>query len=304
MAKAQLNGVNLHYLVKGDGPPVVLVHGVATTMAVWYTRILPELSAKYRVVAYDLRGHGYSDVPPSGYTSADLSEDLEALLDHLNLKEVRVVGHSFGGSIALQLAARHPERVAGVLVSDSGIACLRHLREIKDWHGWQTWAAELAQYGMTFDWFQQVDSGQDAADVFRKASSMPNPYAMYQGSRGKERLRRIIEETSITRDFREVAGLDEACLGRITAPVFALYGRTSPFRRVGPHLEQMMPNCRCELLEGTGHYSVLDAVDVFLDGLHAFLRDPQSFVAAKSERPTPQPAASDATPAAAPAAEV
>jgi 2-hydroxy-6-oxonona-2,4-dienedioate hydrolase len=296
MAKALINGINMHYLVKGEGPPVLLIHGVATTMAVWYTRIIPELSQRYKVVAYDLRGHGYSDLTPTGYTSAELAADLAGLLEHLDLSDVRLVGHSFGGSVALQCAARYPERLRGVLVSDSGIACLRHLREIKDWHGWITWGQELAQYGMNYDWFVKADNG-DVADVFRKASAVPNPYALYQGSRGKARLQRIIEETSIPRDFREVAGLDEACLARIATPIFALYGKTSPFRRVGPHLETIMPNCRCELLDGTGHYSVLDAVDVFLDGLHAFLADPGAFVAARAERPTPQ-AEADSTPTA------
>ena len=288
MAKALINGINMHYLVKGEGTPVVLVHGVATTMAVWYTRILPELSKNHRVITYDLRGHGYTDLTPTGYTSAELADDLDALLAHLDLTQVRVIGHSFGGSIALQLAVRHPHRVAGVLMSDSGLACLRHLREIEGWHGWKTWGKELADYGMDYEWFQRVDAG-DVADVFRKVSAVPNPYALYQGTRGKVRLQRLTEQTSIAHDFREVAGLTEDCLARLDLPVFALYGRTSPFRRFGPHLERLMPNCRCEMLDGTGHYSVLDAVEVFLEGLQSFLNDPAGFVAGRHHRPTPSP---------------
>ncbi|MCO6437628.1 MAG: alpha/beta hydrolase [Phycisphaerae bacterium] len=278
MAIEQVNGIKMHYMVKGDGPDVVLIHGVTSTLAVWFARVLPALSENYRVLAYDLRGHGYSQATPTGYTSHDLAHDLNALLEHVGVGKARIIGHSFGGSIALQLAAHFPERVAGVVLSDTGIACLRHLRTLQEWHGWETWKGELAEFGINYEWFLEADGG-DVAEVFRRGAEIPNPFALRQNSAlGKSRLKRLIEETSITRDFRQVAGLTEERLAHIAAPVLALYGGTSPFSKLGPHLAGLMPRCRCDMLSDTGHYTVVDSAEVFLSAIAEFLRDPDGYV--------------------------
>ena len=132
MAKTMLNGITVHHQVKGEGPDVVLIHGITSTMAIWYTKVIPALASDYRVAAYDLRGHGYSGMTPTGYSSADMAGDLLALMGHVGMERARLVGHSFGGSIALHRALLHPDRVAGVVLVDTGVACLRHLRTIKD----------------------------------------------------------------------------------------------------------------------------------------------------------------------------
>lgn len=274
MAIERINGIKMHYVVKGQGPDVVLIHGVTSTLAVWFARVMPALSENYRVLAYDLRGHGYSEATATGYTSHDLAQDLNALLGHAGMRDTRIIGHSFGGSVALQLAAQFPERVSGIVLSDTGIACLRHLRTLREWHGWETWKGELAEFGINYDWFVEADGG-DVAEVFRRGADIPNPFALRQNSAlGKSRLKRLIDETSIARDFRQVAGLTEARLASIAAPVLALYGSSSPFSRLGPHLAELMPRCRCEMLANAGHYTVVDSVEIFLGAITEFLRDP------------------------------
>ncbi len=285
MAKEIINRIKMHYLQKGEGSDVVLIHGVTSTLAVWYNDVLPALTPNHRVLAYDLRGHGYSEVTPTGYTADVLADDLAALLDHVGVERTCVIGHSFGGSVALQLAVRHPQRVSGIVLSDTGIACLRHIRTIQEWHGWETWRKELADFGITYEWFVEAD-GSDVAEVFRRGADIPNPYALRQGSSlGKNRLKRLIEETTVAQDFRKVAGLTEERLSEIACPVLALYGRTSPFSKMGPHLESIMPHCRCVMLSDTGHYSIVDSVEPFLATIRSFLDDPQGFVSAS---PAPQ----------------
>ena len=279
MAKALLNGINVHYQIKGEGPDVVLIHGVTSTLAIWYTKVIPALAPDYRVISYDLRGHGYTDLTPSGYTSRDMTVDLLALMDHLGIEQARLVGHSFGGSIGLHLALLHPERVAGVVLSDTGIACLRHLRTIRDWPGWDLYREQLAQYGITYDWFVEAEN-RDVSEVIRKSFEIPQQFGPRKGStRATPRLKRLVDETNVSGEFRQIAGLTEERLAEISTPVVAVYGETSPYKEMGVHLANVMPNCRCEILGGTGHFYLLLGPELFLERIRVFLRDPAGFVA-------------------------
>src|SRR5262249_39742608 len=98
-------GLKFHYQQSGSGPDVALVHGVTGDLSIWFlSRTIQTLSARHQVTAYDLRGHGYSDAPPTRYTSADHAEDLLAVMDALGIASAAVVGHSFGGVIAAHAA--------------------------------------------------------------------------------------------------------------------------------------------------------------------------------------------------------
>ena len=134
MPKLLANGIQMHYQTRGAaGPHVVLIHGITSNLAMWYNGLLNGFVSEFRITAYDLRGHGLSDITPTGYTSADLAKDLGALLDALGLEKVLIVGHSFGGTVGLHFALENPDRVQGLVMMDSGVACLRYLRIIQDW---------------------------------------------------------------------------------------------------------------------------------------------------------------------------
>ena len=283
MAKAVLNGIDVHYQIKGEGPDVVLIHGVTSTLAIWYMKVLGALSRRFRVTIYDLRGHGYSGMTETGYTSDAMADDLLALLDHLGIDRACVVGHSFGGSIALHLAAKRPDRIAGVVLADTGIACLRRLRTIEDWPGWKTWKDELGEYGITYDWFVEAE-GRDVADVIRKSFEIPQQFGIRKGAqRSTARLRKLIDETRITEEFRSVAGLTEEVLEKIQTPILAVYGETSPYQKMGTHLANVMPNYRCKLIPDTGHFYLMHKVDEFLTRIEGFLIDPRGFVGETEE---------------------
>src|SRR5579872_3908541 len=107
MAKAILkSGLRLHYQTVGSGPDLVMVHGLTGNLAVWHLNIVPQLADHFRVLTYDLRGHGYSDVPPTGYSPDDMACDLLGLLDALEIERPTIAGHSYGADIALYFAAR------------------------------------------------------------------------------------------------------------------------------------------------------------------------------------------------------
>jgi pimeloyl-ACP methyl ester carboxylesterase len=107
-----------HYLVEGSGTPVLLVHGVGSHLETW-DGVAAVLSRKFKVVRYDLRGHGISSKVPGPYSLDMFAGDAVGLLDHLGIARTHVAGHSLGGMIAITLAARHALRVDRLAVLSS-----------------------------------------------------------------------------------------------------------------------------------------------------------------------------------------
>jgi pimeloyl-ACP methyl ester carboxylesterase len=105
----------------GAGEPVVLVHGMACGKRMWFHQ-MRALRTRYRVIAYDQRGHGTTDAPtdPSCYSPQQLARDLAGLLDALGVARAAIVGFSLGGGPALALAASAPERVSRLVLADVG----------------------------------------------------------------------------------------------------------------------------------------------------------------------------------------
>src|SRR5512135_3612870 len=99
----------------GDGAPVVLLHAWGCSTRMWDLQVPALVEAGHRVVAVDRRGHGRSDVPSSGYDLDSLADDVGAVLDHLDLRDAVIVGHSAGAQEAVRCTTRHgARRVAGL----------------------------------------------------------------------------------------------------------------------------------------------------------------------------------------------
>jgi 2-hydroxymuconate-semialdehyde hydrolase len=116
----QAGGVCTNYLESGTGFPLLLLHGSGpgvTAYANW-RGVIPAFSERYRVLAPDLRGFGYTTTsePATSHTISDWLDHLTALLDTLEVSRAHVIGNSFGGALALALAARHPSRVSRLVV--------------------------------------------------------------------------------------------------------------------------------------------------------------------------------------------
>lgn len=118
--RADVNGVRLHYVIGGQGTPLILLHGWAETWFTWH-RIMPELARHYTVIAVDLRGLGDSSRPASGYDDDTLAEDVRQLLFRTGHPRALVVGHDLGTQVAYALAARHPEVVEKLVLLDAPV---------------------------------------------------------------------------------------------------------------------------------------------------------------------------------------
>jgi 3-oxoadipate enol-lactonase len=120
-ASAMINGYKLAYSLHGDQgrPVVVLSHSLATSMDIWGYQ-LPPLTRRFRVLLYDLRGHGESETPGGSCTLQELASDVAALLDHLQIPYAAFVGLSIGGMIGQVFALEFPHRLSSLVLCSTG----------------------------------------------------------------------------------------------------------------------------------------------------------------------------------------
>lgn len=120
MPIARLDLIDLHYTL--DGPPgapvLVLAHGLGLALGMWDAQ-MPVLTAPFRVLRYDARGHGASSVPTGPSSIEDLGRDVVALLDHLHIERVHFCGLSLGGMTAMWLGVHAPERIASLVLANT-----------------------------------------------------------------------------------------------------------------------------------------------------------------------------------------
>jgi 3-oxoadipate enol-lactonase len=120
--EALINGIRIHYVDAGtnaEASPIVLIHGFPFSSELWKPQI-ELLKDKYRVIAYDIRGHGNSDDGDGQYTIEFFVDDLIALLDYLKIPKATLCGLSMGGYIALRAMERNPERVHSLILCNTG----------------------------------------------------------------------------------------------------------------------------------------------------------------------------------------
>ena len=131
MPHTYTNGVVTFYEDAGEGPVVVLIHGYGADLRLWDAQVSPLKEAGFRVIRYDVRGHGRSMIAPDGYTFESYAADLRDLLDRLNVERpatesleveaIHAVGLSMGGGIGLQFALDYPGRVLSLTLVDSAL---------------------------------------------------------------------------------------------------------------------------------------------------------------------------------------
>ncbi len=239
--------VRLHVQRTGprDGRPatatVVLVHGLLTdSLASYYFTVAPAFAAAgLDVVMYDLRGHGRSERPASGYTLDHNIDDLEALLDRLRVSgPVHLVGNSYGGTIAFGYAVRHPERAASVCLIESEPAT-------------ESWAVKLG--GILHRVVTQLAHNEPDALAWITAHRGHNTARLARGAA------RLARETTLGRDIPASRVLTEDHIRAVRCPVLGVYGGDSDLAELAPWLESLVPDCRTVVVPGHEHSVLVEA---------------------------------------------
>ena len=116
---ARVNGINIHYVIQGQGSPVILVHGWPEF---WYSwrKVIPVLAERFQVIAPDMRGFGYSDKPLSGYDTRTAASDIYELAKYLGHDRVALVGHDIGARVTYRFTLDHEDTVQELALLDAG----------------------------------------------------------------------------------------------------------------------------------------------------------------------------------------
>ena len=258
MSRVDVEGVRVHQQVEGpeDGFPLVLVNSLGTDLGMWDGQA-PALAERFRLVRYDLRGHGRSDAPPGPYTIEAFGADLAGLMDGLGIGRAHVCGLSLGGMVAMWLSIHRPERVERTVLAGTaariGTAAL-----------WEERAEAVRAGGMeavagtVIDRFFTApfrDRRPDVVKGFREALTSTRP-AGYVGSCLALR----------DADLR-------AEVGAIAAPVLVVVGAgdvaTPPSDAESLH--EGIPGSRLVVLRDAGHLCNVEQPELFNAAVLEFL---------------------------------
>lgn len=278
MPKIELgNGLNVHYERVGKGPDVVMIHGIGGHLATWHFKIVPLLWDRYNILTYDLRGHGYTQMTETGYTPTELAADLVLLLDALGIEKIDVVGHSFGGDIALYFAYYYPERVNRVVLIEALIPAMAMILTRDDFQRADWAATVLEKMGVPIPDERRFDTGF----MLKEAVNMPNKWGPMKGmARKKDRhedwLEKLYTTTSVLKDALDVGELTREKIPDIQAPVHLIYDSGSlMWHKSFAFLRDNLPNVTWVLLETQSgqlaHFAPLEKPEMvvghILDGL-------------------------------------
>ena len=138
MPDIMVNGVRIHYEVRGLGTAMVWAHGLGGTLQEW-AGLMEFFQDRYRVIAYDARGHGDSEKPvrPESYSQDIMVEDMRGVMDALDINKAMVGGHSMGANVALNFALHYPERCIGLITVGIGSGS-----SDREW--WREWWGHMA----------------------------------------------------------------------------------------------------------------------------------------------------------------
>ena len=257
------NGVRLHYETSGTGHiPVVLVHGYGMSSAVW-EKVLPLFPSDYRLFAVDLRGFGRSDKPENGYSCPELAHDLRAFLDALGLSRAVLIGHSFGGLVIQHFAARHPERVLALVLSN-------------------TFAAALPPKGLTPAVEQRI-IGYGSAEENRKIFSTTIPRYFDAANVSTEDIGHFVEvglqaSNAALRETLKANYTTPAIpapqLAAVRAPVLILLATHDPFGAFDHAIamSDALPNNRVQAIAHCGHSPMWEKPSEFARTVAEFLK--------------------------------
>lgn len=244
-------GGRIRYDISGDGQPAVLLtHGYAATAAM-FARNLPAIAARHQVITWDLRGHGGSDSPadPESYGADVALDDMAALLAHCHGDRAVLGGHSLGGYLSLDFTLRFPERVAGLVLIDTGPG-FRNDAARDDWNRRaEGTASRLAERGL--------------AAMGSSAELRAHEHRDVMG------LVLAARHTLTQRDSHVLEGLP-----RIAVPTLVVVGsEDAPFLAAADYMTAKIPQARQVRIPGAGHAPNVEQPERFDAELGAFLAE-------------------------------
>jgi len=249
MPKLSRDGVDIHYEVHGSGAVLLLTHGYSATAEMWKGNIAA-LSKRHRLVTWDMRGHGRSDYPldPLAYSEEATIADMAAILDTVGARKAIVGGLSLGGYMSLAFHRAHPERVAALLIIDTGPGFKKD--DARD--AWNKRALGTA------DRFEH-----EGLEVLKSASRERSSVS-HRDALG---LARAARGMLTQRDASVIESLPD-----IKVPSLVVVGADdTPFLAASDYMAAKIPGAKKAVIPAAGHAVNIDQPQAFLDAVLPFL---------------------------------
>lgn len=266
----------------GSGPDIVLVHGLGANRAFWYPRLTSLLATQFRVTIYDLRGHGYSEVPPSGYSTTSMAQDLLDVMDEHGVERTAVVGHSYGGAIALEAVATQPARFTHLGLMDTRVQRLQPQLRLRDIDALTAFERAVAAHGGG-DWHNDPEIGFRFLEAAARCVvdgvdlQVRDAFTPFGEGRGAKRAARawlrLLDETEARHEFTQAGVALESLreIGVRGLPCLLMYAEHSRALHSGETLRTLLPQARWRRVAGGGHFFPVSHVNETLTELQALL---------------------------------
>jgi 3-oxoadipate enol-lactonase len=256
----QINGIIHHCVVEGpkDKPVLVFCNSLGGDLRIW-DQMMAHLVDDFRIIRYDNRGHGLSDVPAPPYALDDFARDLAGLLDALEIKEALVCGLSVGGLIAQRLALSYPDRVRALVLCDTGM-------KIGSFTSWEERIATVRESGLTKlaapsmeRWFSAAFRRNHSVEIGGYANMvLRTPAEGYLGACYALRDADLTQETP-----------------KINKPALVLCGDqdiATPLE-LGRELARAIPGARFSLIKDAAHLTCIEQPEAMACQMIEFFRE-------------------------------
>ncbi len=269
-----LHGHRRAFVRTGQGPVVLLLHGLGCDHTTWES-VIDSLSRRYTVIAPDLLGHGLSDKPRADYSVGGYANGMRDLLTCLGIDRVTVVGHSFGGGIAMQFAYQFPERTERlILVASGGLG-----PDVSPWiRAITTPGFHPAMAMLTLPGVRQLGKAglrglaKLPSSHTRDLDEVAEIYESFKDPAARHAIRHVVRAVV---DWRGqiVTMADRAYLTQVM-PMAVIWGRDDHVIPVShaSHAGRLAPDARVEVIPNAGHFPHKDHPQRFAKIVHEFIR--------------------------------
>lgn len=253
-----INGTSVHYVDEGQGTPLILIHGAGGSSREWTFSMIDKIKDRYRVIAVDRPGHGYTErIKGRAHTAETMGEQAEliaTLATRLGIQQAIVAGQSYGGGVAMAMAVHHPEKLSGLVVI-SGVSNLWE-GDLDEWY--QTTNTFFGKWVLipTISLFATRQRAQETVEGIFAPDTPPEGYLDHMGLSLSARPSQIRANTEqINRSYEDIA-MQVGRYAAIDVPLEIIHGSADTTVPLPVHsipLSTQVQGANLTVLDGIGH---------------------------------------------------